>query len=134
MKYPKIVAAAALGLSLVALPTMSHAESESENDTPIKGSVAVNKETPESSYATLAKASITDAIQTGSAKQSGTIIKAELLADDGYLVWEVEIVDKKGETWEVVIDAGNGKVLAVEADHPDNDHADADRHEESDND
>lgn len=43
----------------------------------------------------------------------GQIVKAKLDNEDGYLVWQIDVKHAKGVT-EVAVDAGNGKVLAME--------------------
>jgi uncharacterized membrane protein YkoI len=107
-----------LALAAGLLPFLSHAE---DADIPVKGSIPLAKETAETAYAALAKVPIAEAVRIGAEKQPGTVTKAELVEDDGFLVWEVDVVGAKEAAHEVVIDAGNGKVLAVEVDHADND-------------
>jgi uncharacterized membrane protein YkoI len=46
----------------------------------------------------------------------GTIKDAELDNEDGNVVYEVEVIDQKGIEHDLVIDAGNGKVLVNEVD------------------
>ncbi len=45
----------------------------------------------------------------------GTAKDAELGNENGYVVWEVEVAGDDGTLHEVKVDAGNGKVLAQEA-------------------
>ncbi len=45
----------------------------------------------------------------------GTVKNAELGNENGYVVWEVEVAAQDGTLQEVKVDAGNGKVLAQEA-------------------
>lgn len=55
---------------------------------------------------------------TAIAKQQveGTVVSAEAEMEDSVTVWEVEILDAEGITYEVEIDASNGTVLEVEKD------------------
>ncbi len=57
------------------------------------------------------KVSITDAIAKAKAKQTGTVIKAELEDEDGKLVYEVEFMDN-GEEKEMLVDAITGEVMS----------------------
>ena len=44
----------------------------------------------------------------------GKVTETKLDDENGYLVWEVEIIDAKGHETELKIDAGNGRLLAAE--------------------
>lgn len=46
----------------------------------------------------------------------GTVIGAEVEAEDGATVWEIEIRDAQGAVFEVELDANSGEVLEVEED------------------
>lgn len=48
----------------------------------------------------------------------GEVIKAKLDDENGYLVWQIDVKHAKGVT-EVAVDAGNAKVLAMEAEDDD---------------
>ncbi|MGN2392800.1 PepSY domain-containing protein [Pelomicrobium sp. G1] len=52
----------------------------------------------------------------------GEVVKAKLDDEDGYLVWQIDVKHTTGVT-EVAVDAGNAKVLAMEAED-DDDHED----------
>lgn len=52
----------------------------------------------------------------------GEVVKAKLDDENGYLVWQIDVKHAKGVT-EVAVDAGNAKVLAMEAED-DDDHED----------
>lgn len=43
----------------------------------------------------------------------GQVVKARLDDENGYLVWQIDVRHAKGVT-EVAVDAGNGRVLAME--------------------
>jgi len=116
MKNPKIILTILLTIAAVGSSSLVRAESAKEEDAPVHGTIPVAKKTSKVAYASMAKVQIKDAITTGLAKLPGVVTQAELAEDDGFLLWEVHIVSAKGEAHEVVIDAGNGKVLAVEAD------------------
>ena len=44
----------------------------------------------------------------------GKVIETKLDNENGYLIWEVEIIDANGHETELKIDAGNGRLLAAE--------------------
>jgi uncharacterized membrane protein YkoI len=62
----------------------------------------------------LAKISFDDAMKAALAAAPGSIIKAELEVEDGNLMYSFEIVGAHKAITEVEIDAGNGKVLAMD--------------------
>ncbi len=45
----------------------------------------------------------------------GTVKEAELGDENGFVVWEVEVQASDGTFQEVKVDAGNGQILAQEA-------------------
>ncbi len=65
-------------------------------------------------FARYTKIDRTQAEQAALAAVSGEVIRAKLDDEDGYLVWQVDVRTSQGLT-EVMVDAGNGKVLAAEA-------------------
>jgi uncharacterized membrane protein YkoI len=52
--------------------------------------------------------------QAATRQTHGKVIETELENDNGFLVWEVKSIAQDGSLTEVYIDAGNGKVLAME--------------------
>jgi len=79
----------------------------------IKGSIAVVKMS-DSALVDLAKISVADAVAAAVAKVPGKAWKAELEAEDGSLLYTVQVVTKEGEWKEIAVDAGNGAILMVE--------------------
>lgn len=61
-----------------------------------------------------AKIDRTQAETAAIAAVPGEVIRAKLDDEDGHLVWQVDVRTGQGLT-EVMVDAGNGKVLAAEA-------------------
>ena len=84
--------------------------------------VADEAETDESeaaqdaALAALATVTPDEASAAALASQPGTVEEVELDNEAGNVVYEVEIVDDAGAEFEVIIDAGNGAVLASAAD------------------
>lgn len=54
----------------------------------------------------------------------GSIVEAELEDENGKIVWELEVVDAKNQTVEIVIDATSGVILSQDIDLDDNDNDD----------
>ena len=68
----------------------------------------------------LAKITREQAVQIAQGAAAGTVVESALENEDQNLVYTVE-VENAGSTSDVIIDAGNGKVLAVQADGADKD-------------
>lgn len=73
--------------------------------------------------ARLAMVKIEDAIAAARGAASGMVIGAELENEDGGLVWSIDVAGDT-QVLEVIIDAGNKRVLAVEAEEEDDDEDD----------
>ncbi|MBA4066594.1 MAG: hypothetical protein C0501_23395 [Isosphaera sp.] len=86
-----------------------------------EGSVRVAGDKTKAELAALAKVSLADAAKVAVAAVPGdgakTAVEVELEALHGYLVYEVEVVvPGRAGGFEVIVDAGTGKVLAVRTD------------------
>ena len=81
---------------------------------PIKGTIAVADDSPDAMR--LARISAEDAARTATASMPGSSVRDnDLDEEDGYLVYEVEIVKDHVE-YDVIIDAGSGAILCTERD------------------
>jgi uncharacterized membrane protein YkoI len=79
----------------------------------IKGSVPVSdKKTAD--FPDMAKISMTEALNKAKAKYPGKPVEVELENEDGYLIYEVEIVGPDRTVMELAVDAGNGAILKME--------------------
>ena len=85
-----------------------------EKEKKVKGSISTQGVRP-SRFPKLAKISPTEAAQIAKGKTAGDILSVGLENEDGFLIYAVEMADQKSGNHEVLIDAGNGKVLTVEA-------------------
>jgi uncharacterized membrane protein YkoI len=74
----------------------------------------------ESALRKLAKITLEDAVRTAQGAAPGTVTESGIENEDGNVVYTVE-VRSANSTTEVVVDAGNGKVLATTADADDED-------------
>lgn len=107
------------------------ADAPEKGDTPdatFKSSITVPDNGPEKDDATeaaelakVAKISDADARAAATAAVPGTVVKSELENEDGNVVYEVEIKGADGKVTEVIVDAGNGKVLHQELEDDDED-------------
>ena len=105
---------AALVAGMVALPVLGwQAYAQVAPDRPIEGTIRVMED---ADLAALAKVTLEQAKAAALAAVPGaTFAEGELEEEDGYLVYEVELV-QDGRELEVVVDAGNAAVLETEPD------------------
>jgi uncharacterized membrane protein YkoI len=109
------VALAVTGAALVAREK-HEANEKNEKKAEYRSSIQVSpKLEKEKELAKLATVSREEAIRIAQGAAKGKVIETSLENEDGNLVYNVEV--KSGdETREVIVDAGNGKVLAVSVD------------------
>lgn len=74
----------------------------------------------QTSLAKLARVDRAHAEMAALAAQPGQVVQTRLEDEEGFLVWQVDVKNANTAT-EVSIDAGNGKVLAVEPEEEDDD-------------
>lgn len=106
-------------------PASSSTQSEKNEpqEVKIKGSISVTESATEESEAAetaklakLAKVDEKGANAAAVASVTGSsVVSTSLDDEDGFLVYEVTVKDKAGAMTEVIVDAGNAKVLASEA-------------------
>ena len=93
------------------------------------GTIRIEQE--ESAYPGLAKISFEQAKDIALANVQGEVLKIELEDENGFLVYGVEIVTPEKTITDIKVDAGNGKILLIEKDPPD-DSRDNDRDDKED--
>src|SRR5581483_900476 len=108
-----------LGLLLGLTAGVRADEEKADGEKAVKGSIAVDDKTNKTDLPALAKISFQKARKIASEKVKGSVIKGELEAEDGGLQYSFEIVDKDKVETEVEVDAGNGKILAVDVEKKD---------------
>lgn len=79
----------------------------------IKGSIPVSSKKI-ADFPAMAKISMTDALNKAQAKYPGKPVDVELENEDGYLIYEVEVVGPNRSVMELDVDAGNGAILKME--------------------
>ncbi len=107
MKASKF-AVLAVAISILSWGGTSFAGAKDRN--PIQGSIAV-KGKSKSEYLPLAKLTVQDAIAIATKTTSGKVTEAALDKEDGFLVYEVEVLMPNQTRKELLIDAGDGKIL-----------------------
>lgn len=75
-----------------------------------------NEQQEQQRLSSQAKVSQADAEQAALAAVPGKVTASELGNENGSLIWEVDVTKADGSSAEVKVDAGNGDVLAQEAD------------------
>lgn len=83
-----------------------------KNKPAIQGSISLKgKSNPD--YSELAKISLQDAIAAAIKSTPGKVTEAALDKEDGFLVYEIEMTMPDQNRKELLIDAGDGKILLV---------------------
>lgn len=122
-------------ISSIALTTLVTIGGVFAQQAKLTGSIPV-KDDDEAVFAGIAKIPIESAMKEALKTVPGMVVKAELEDENGYLVYGIEIAKADREIADVKVDAGNGKVLKVDAarkDHEDRAGEDSDNgHEEGD--
>ncbi len=99
------------------------------------GAIRLGKQA-EADFPSLAKITLDRAVQKALGAVKGEVLKAGLEDENGFLVYGVEIVAADKSITDVKVDAGSGKVLAMDRDSDDggeneaiDDHGDHGEHE-----
>ena len=85
-------------------------------ETKIQGSIPITKEN-KVEYTQLAKLSIQDAMAKSNKILPGKIVEIVLEEENGFLVYEAEIIGTDKSRKELVMDAGTGAVLQIKEKH-----------------
>ena len=81
---------------------------------PTHGSIQVGDDEAYNRMAKRAKLSQAEAEHAATRKISGKIIGTELDEENQFLVWKVKVLAKDGTVAQVAVDAGDGRILAME--------------------
>jgi hypothetical protein len=85
----------------------------------VRGGTIRIKNQGEADFPTLAKITHDQAVQKALAAVQGRVLKTELEDENGFLVYGVEVVAADKAIVDVKVDAGSGKVLAMDRDEAD---------------
>jgi uncharacterized membrane protein YkoI len=120
-KWIAIVGSGALIVG-IAIAGVSFADS---NDSDIRNGTILIEKQVEAEFPFMAKISMDQAVQQALASVQGQVLKTELEDENGFLVYGVEVVTADKAIVDVKVDAGSGKVLAMERDKADDEDHDA---------
>ncbi|CAN5492777.1 hypothetical protein BH10BDE1_BH10BDE1_23330 [soil metagenome] len=98
------------GMVFTLSSTMSWA-SKKEVEPTVKGSISA-KGISKADYPKTAKISASDAGKTAASISGGNVLSVGLENEDGFLVYAVEVAGTPTGQHEILVDAGNGKILA----------------------
>jgi len=99
----KSVIMAFIAASLIASPVIAG---------DFKGSIKMGLFEDEDTVIDRVKINIVEAIEIAKKKIDGYVIEAELEKEDGYLVWEIEFLDKNKKEHEIHVDPVTGEVFS----------------------
>ena len=119
-KFVTATTAAAIILSLALVGTSLAKKDEKEIT---GGSIKLAKHT-EAQLPALAQISLSQAIQSATGAIEGQVLQAGLENENGFLVYAIEVASQDKTVTEVIVDAGNGKVLATYLDKSDHENED----------
>lgn len=125
-----IAGAATGGTSTPATGTGDHEPAYSSSVTAPEGAEGQSEEQEAAALQGFATVSADDARTAALAAVHGTAADPELEDENGNVVWGVEVTKADGTVTDVKIDAGNGKVLAQEAEDAEDGHEGGAEHDE----
>jgi uncharacterized membrane protein YkoI len=82
------------------------------------GTIRIEKQA-EADFPALAKLTLDQAVAKALDAVQGNVLKTELESENGFLVYGVEVVTPEKAIVDVKVDAGSGKVLAMDRDRAD---------------
>ena len=120
-KWIAIIGSGALVVG-IAVAGVSFADSD---DNEIRNGTIRIEQQSEAEFPSIAKISMDQAVQKALASVQGQVLKTELEDENGFLVYGIEVVTADMAIVDVKVDAGSGKVLAVDR-NSDNDEESSD--------
>lgn len=103
----------ALLVVVLTFAKVSFAEEMDDDDT-MKSSVSVAVGLKGAALLKYAKVNFVQALNVALKAVPGNVLDGELQNEKGSLVYDFEIVDAKGNLFNVIVDAGNGKLMEAE--------------------
>jgi len=127
----KRIAIIVSGALVVGIAVAGVTFADSDDNEIRNGTIRIEKQS-EAGFPSIAKISMDQAVQQALASVQGQVLKTELEDENGFLVYGVEVVTADKTIVDVKVDAGSGKVLAMDQDKADDE--DHDVGEENDRD
>jgi uncharacterized membrane protein YkoI len=120
-----------VGLGLLGgIALASDIELDDKNkDLEVKSSIQVKDDISEQKEMSLAKIDVFEVCKLVKNHVAGKIINVNLENDEGNLVYHLEVIKDNGQNLELIVDAGNGKVLHEQIDKQDKEDEDDDEKE-----
>ena len=92
------------------------------------GTIRLEKQA-EADFPALAKLTLDQAVAKALDAVQGNVLKTELESENGFLVYGVEVVTPEKAIVDVKVDAGSGKVLAMDRDEADDEDHESGEHD-----
>jgi uncharacterized membrane protein YkoI len=130
----KWIAVVGSGVLVAGLVVTGSSFAQSDDGEVCNGTIPVVHQA-EADFPAMARITLDQAVQKALATAQGRVLKTEIEDENGYLVYGIEVVGADKSIVDVKVDAGSGKVLAVEQDPVDKPEHDSrrdhkeDRHE-----
>ena len=112
------------GTLVIAIAFAGVSMADSDDSEIHNGTIRVERQS-EAEFPSMAKISMGQAIQKALASVQGRVLKTELEDENGFLVYGVEVATADKTIVDVKVDAGSGKVLAMERDKADDEDHDS---------
>ena len=106
------------GVLIIGLAVAGTSFAKSDDSEIREGTIRIENQV-EADFPALAKITWGQAVQKALAAVHGQVLKTELEEENGFLVYGVEVVTADKAIVDVKVDAGSGKVLAMERDKVD---------------
>lgn len=104
------------------------------NDSEVRGGTIRIDDQREADFPALARWTFDQAVQVAQTRVKGQVLKTDLRDENGFLVYEIELVKADKSIVDVKVDAGSGKILAMEQDNDDHDGNNSGEQEDGDKD
>ena len=114
-----------IGLGLIGSVAFASSDIGFKSSIQLKGDVLEKEENK------AAKIDVSEVCKILKKDENGKIINVNLENEDGNLVYHSEIIKDSGETLDVIVDAGNGKILHKQVDKSDKESEEDDKNEKS---
>lgn len=115
------------GVLAVALAVVGASFAKS-NESEIRGGTILLDKQVDADFPALAKLTPDQAVQKALETVQGKVLKTELENENGFLVYGVEVVAADKSIVDVKVDAGSGKILAMDRDQMDERDHESDEH------
>ena len=112
------------GVFVIGIAVAGVSIADSDDNEIRNGTIRIEKQS-EAEFPSIARISMDQAVQQALNSVQGQVLKTELEDENGFLVYGVEVVTAEKNVVDVKVDAGSGKVLAMERDKADDEDHDS---------